>query len=167
MSKLFDLANDWRDTVLYIGAAVVLVALVITGKRTIHQSISDAFDVLYWREWGRMIAWQMVKHPINHRICALLLFTILLTNITFEWATTDQHLPSFIMLAMYAFIALILCVTYRQVGGYKIALRAWWKQMFDWPRKQKPPKKWDSITSKIKRWYDKFAPDFIPSPVGR
>lgn len=164
-SYLFELVNDYRDTLYYSAIAVISLAYMwFRGPFLAYQLFSD---LVWMREFIRWFFW-IRQNPSYIPIIGFMCFsdTTIVNMIGF------LHDPSHMAAWRFFGIALnsVFLVSYIfQVGSPKTIIKIWWKQLFDWPRKQKPPKRrLEQALDKIKQLMEEMMPipALIPSRSG-
>jgi hypothetical protein len=173
MKALFEFVNDYRDSLLYGSAAVLCIFLFMTGKEDGRSVLLMASDIIWAREYLRMLSW--CKGEANIAYAQIANFMTIIASLAMPFCFHPSSLVYLnshpwiwgvisMLVLLQATIALGIVFI---AGGVRSIFRTYWKHLFDWPRKQKPPKhRWQTAKRKITDALAKFLPGFIPSPMG-
>lgn len=173
-TPLFDLLNDYRDSLCYGIGLLIMAVLDFNSTFNIayltHFSVEYIFMLMWLRELCRMAAWTYAiisGEPDSKKFvyasisCFVFLSSIVCDPLAYE-NYKSWWFPIIMTINIISFIKY-----YRVCGGVRATARIYWKDLFDWPRKQKPPAhRWDTVKNKAKSFVEKFQPDFVPSPAG-
>lgn len=154
--------NDWRDTIYYSAA------LIAVGFACVFEGVWAGFLLLSYLMWSREICralWWFVFHLSHPKCrfyfmsaCALMLINDILRAISYLIVEPNKYFifHVFIVLADSAVVASYFILTPLTP---KWAARLYWHDLFDWPRKQKPPThRWKTFCDKIKQLMANMAP---------
>jgi hypothetical protein len=173
MKSVFNLINDYRDTIFYSVLAVLI------ANSAFHHNLRafDRFIDLVWaREWLRYCAWltsnsgmKIIVKPIASTVMWIALTISEIPDMMVLWG----HPTYVVLVASFAFINMTIAWSSNrdviEYFGFRRAVaiyaKVYWKDMFDWPRKQKPPaRRLDKAADAVKRLMQKIADATSPAP---
>lgn len=180
LAALLDLLNDYRDTVYYTLVVLGFAAALFFGV-SLGRTVISAGDLLWLRECVRSVAWSLAlvrgDDPNVIRKPGVIYYPVFCCTIYLA-ETTTADLADIVMhqqlLASYLSLLFSTCwytYIFYKIASPKTIITVWWQNMFDYPRKQKPPHTTiKKLLSKLKSFIDKnqVTVGLLPSPaVGR
>ena len=174
MRVTFTLINDYRDTIFY-SAITVFVCILVLHHQWHHAA--HFFDLVAICEIFRAYAWYKTESQSRIFMLPIVLTVMVLacviTNLPYLFLDREDH----VMVGWITFTTVVnLALAWRgnsdmiEYFGFcrlaKLHARVFWRELFDWPRKQKPPaKRLDKAKDAIKRLMQKIADATAPSPL--
>lgn len=132
-----ELCNDYRDTVLYTGA----LAAVAFGYNSL-ENISNVTLILGLRETTRALCWlnknNAYASSASFTGCAFLTFS----NFAAIASASNSSYAPYIGSAL---APLGLVYSYLHVGNVRDVYNVYKNTLFDFPRKQRPPRDWKKL----------------------
>lgn len=167
MNPLLEWLNDYRDTLFYAATALICCGLLIMGAPRL------AFDigaVLLWlREMARWLCWLIdPRSTIYTSIIGAFVFTNNCVDIIVHFLLGNHEMWPLRAFFLMINLTYILYYLYT-VGSFKLMYKIWYKELFDWPRKQKPPKqRLQKLAAKIKQLMEAMQPRpaLLPQATG-
>ena len=153
VKKAFELVNDWRDTLYYSAVLIAAICGVVFFNNDVHTTLKFASFLFWAREISRYFFWlDTPKFPA----VAFVVFSDNLFDILWLHVIPPEPLLWFEYI-VFPFVGLLWMSARYKCGGSKAACRTWWREMFDWPRKQKPPRRrfeekrkaWESLRERL------------------
>lgn len=166
--KVVEFLNDWRDTIYYIFAvAITAVAFFLSGEPTSILWSLGSFVIV--REILRSTAWISTepRAPRLYTRSIGLMYTsvniIQGMDLIVRHSLTGPIQWWWVLLQLIN--ATIITYHYFAVGGYIAAYKLYREHMWDWPRKQKPPKhRFEAMKSALKELLQKVTDALAPMP---
>lgn len=174
MKVVLTFLNDWRDSILYSILAVLIV--LSAAHRHLHGCI-DCFEICGFREICRYVAWMRSEHRVKIAILPVVYSSMALglTSPDVMSIFLDINSPSVVAFDLFLVCAnlslgLFISRDFIKYMGLKrtanLYARFFWKEIFDYPRKQKPPAhRWRESKKAVERLLAKVREAMSPSPL--
>lgn len=148
--KTFEFLNDWRDSFFYGILGVFFIALHIGGV-SVEGSLFFLATFVWIREFFRDFSWHylsfnesLIKRFLYQGIASTIYISVNILQL-FDLTITEKFNDfTIFMLAAMSFIFFVNLAQMKMVRLSWMGLICgipvvYWQNMFDWPRKQKPP----------------------------
>jgi hypothetical protein len=177
MKAILTFLNDWRDSIFYTMVAGAYVVLAFTGHA---RMLCFVLNVIQARELLRSLWWIPEVHPKKYLFgiiglntaCAIGAVTAIAA---LAYSFAPREITSDLLECVFC-ISVNFIILWRNSGDLirevglwpftKVNASIYWHDLFDWPRKQKPPEhRWRESSKALARLMEKVREAMAPAPM--